>query len=100
MSAVGNNTSDSTETRDDVMRTKAPMEWTEKHDVLLCKEILREEPYKYKKSSVNRGKAWSTIADTLNYSQDPTFKVTQRSVRDRFTLIQEKYKSRNNKATH
>ncbi|KAL1246662.1 hypothetical protein QQF64_034407 [Cirrhinus molitorella] len=96
---MSKNISDSTETRDDGTQTKAPMKWTEKHDVLLCKQILCEEPHKYKKSSVNRGKAWSTIADTLNYSQDLTFKVTQRSVRDRFRLIQKKYKSRNDKGT-
>ncbi|KAL1254815.1 hypothetical protein QQF64_012876 [Cirrhinus molitorella] len=92
---MSKNISDSTETRDDGTQTKAPMKWTEKHDVLLCKQILCEEPHKYKKSSVNRGKAWSTIADTLNYSQDLTFKVTQRSVRERFTLLQEKYRDRN-----
>lgn len=73
------------------------MEWTEKHDVLLCREILLTEPYRYKKGSVDKGKAWSTIADTLNCSQDLKFKVTQRSVRERFTLIQVKYKARNNK---
>ncbi|ROL49844.1 hypothetical protein DPX16_0727 [Anabarilius grahami] len=97
MSAVGNNTPGSIEIRDDVKRTIAPMEWTEKHDVLLCREILLTEPYRYKKGSVDKGKAWSTIADTLNCSQDLKFKVTQRSVRERFTLIQVKYKARNNK---
>lgn len=73
------------------------MEWKEQHDVLLCREILLTEPYRYKKGSVDKGKAWSSIADTLNCSQEPKFRVMQRSVRERFNLIQTKYKARNNK---
>lgn len=73
------------------------MEWKEQHDVLLCREILLTEPYRYKKGSVDKGKAWSSIADTLNCSQEPKFRVMQRSLRERFNLIQTKYKARNNK---
>ncbi len=43
------------------------------------------------------GKSWSTIADTLNSSLDLHFKVCQRSVRERFALIQEKYKRKNSR---
>ncbi|XP_073721214.1 uncharacterized protein [Misgurnus anguillicaudatus] len=97
MSVVSNTTSGSIEIRVDVKRTIVPMEWKEQHDVLLCREILLTEPYRYKKGSVDKGKAWSTIADTLNCSQDHKFRVTQRSVRERFSLIQTKYKTKNNK---
>ena len=68
------------------------MEWTERHDIILSREILISEPFTFKKGSVNKGKAWSTIADNLNCSLDLMFKVTQRSVRERFALCQDKYK--------
>ena len=66
------------------------MEWTERHDIILAREILVSEPFKFKKGSVDKGKAWSTIADSLNSSLDLIFKVSQRSVRKRFALIQDK----------
>jgi len=58
-----------------------------------------------------KGKAWSTIPDTLNCSQDLKFRVMQRSVRERFNWIQGEigqkqqrreeqwYISRNNRAS-
>ena len=42
------------------------MIWTKDHDVLLCREILAEEPYQYKHGSRERGKSWDKIADALN----------------------------------
>lgn len=68
------------------------MEWTERHDIVLAREILVSEPFKYKKGSIDKGKAWFIIADPLNSCLDLQFKVSQRSVRERFALIQEKYK--------
>ena len=38
------------------------MEWTEKHDVVLCREVLVVEPFKFKKGSVEKGKVWTEIA--------------------------------------
>ena len=46
---------------------------------------------------MDKGKAWSTIADSLNSSLDLIFKVSQRSVRERFALIQDKYRRKNSK---
>ena len=31
------------------------MLWTKNHDILLCREILVEEPYKFKRGSSERG---------------------------------------------
>ena len=66
------------------------MEWTEIHDTLLCREVLLEEPYKYKKGSNERGKKWTEIAEALNKSEEVKFKVTQRGVRERMERFQKK----------
>ena len=42
------------------------MKWTEKHDVVLCREVLVVEPFKFKKGSVEKGKVWTEIAASLN----------------------------------
>ena len=66
------------------------MEWTQTHDTLLCREVLLEEPYKYKEGSNERGKKWTKIAEALNKSEDVKFKVTQRGVRERMERLQKK----------
>ena len=66
------------------------MEWTEIHDTLLCREVLLEEPYKYKKGSNERGKKWTEIAEALNKSEEVKFKVAQRGVRERMERLQKK----------
>lgn len=71
------------------------MDWTEKHDVLLCREIIVSEPFKFKKGSLEKGKVWTDVAESLNSCRDLQFKVNQRSVRDRFALLQSKFKSKN-----
>ena len=67
------------------------MEWTEIHDTLLCREVLLEEPYKYKKGSNERGKKWTEIAEALNKGEEVKFKVTQRGVRERIERLQKKH---------
>ena len=68
------------------------MEWTNLHDVLLCREILVVEPYKAKPRTSQRGQLWNTIAEHLNKLAEPKFIVGQRSVRDRFKLLRDKFK--------
>ena len=70
------------------------MEWTEKHDRYLCDEILILEPFRCKKGSPARGQIWEKIASNLNELQLPQFKVTTRAVRERYTLICEKFKTK------
>ena len=41
---------------------------------------------KFKSSTVKRGKPWTQIADILNSIENPAFRVTQRSIRERFSL--------------
>ena len=76
---------------------RAVMEWSDGHDVMLCREILYEDPFQFKKGSPNRGEVWSKIARALNSCTELNFNVKQRSVRERFTLLQVKYKETNRK---
>ena len=68
------------------------MLWTKNHDILLCREILVEEPYKFKHGSRERGHCWDTIANNLNSMKEENFIVDQRSVRDRFTKLEKLHK--------
>ena len=58
------------------------MKWTTTHDVILCREILLCEPYKFKEGSRERGQCWDMIAEHLNEFKDPTFTVKKRLVRE------------------
>lgn len=71
---------------------RSEMEWKEEHDVLLCREMLVSQPFKFKERTVERGKIWDEIANRLNNCQTLKFRVNKRSVRERFKLIKEKFK--------
>ena len=63
------------------------MRWTSEHDVIFLREVLVHEPWKQKYGSQERGKVWEKIAESLNGLNtvcELYFKVTQRSVRDRY----------------
>ena len=49
------------------------MTWTPAHDVLLCREILVEEPFKFKHGSRERGQHWDKVATSLNQMGKPRF---------------------------
>ena len=70
------------------------MDWTEEHDNCLCQEILALEPFKYKKGSISRGQIWEKIANNLNCPKIPRFKVSKHAVRERYTLLSEKFKAK------
>ena len=67
------------------------MEWTEQHDNCLCQAILVLEPFKAKKGSIARDQIWDKIANNLEH---PQFRVTKRSVRERYTLLSEKFRAK------
>ena len=52
------------------------------------------EPFKAKKGSVARGQIWGQIAANLNSLSVPQFRVKQRSVRERYNLLNEKFKAK------
>ena len=70
------------------------IEWSESHDLVLCGEVQLLEPFRYPKRSKERGEIWGRIALNLNSVNSSKFKVSKRSVRDRFTLLQTKYKEK------
>ena len=65
-------------------------QWTHDHDVIMCREVLLSAPYNFKTRSIERGQAWDSIAHRLNAIDQPNFRVTARSVRDRFSLLSTK----------
>lgn len=74
---------------------KKEVKWNgteEEHDVLLCREILVSQPFKFKERTVERGKIWDEIANRLNNYQTLKFRVNKRSVREPFKLMKEKFK--------
>ena len=70
------------------------MEWKEQHDNCLCQEILVLEPFKYKNESISRGQIWekNCIQSERAGLKIPRFKVSKRAVRERYTLLSEKFK--------
>ena len=68
------------------------MIWTDEHDECLVREILVVEPYQYKQGTIRRGEAWSQIAEIVNSIDEPKFRVNQRAVRDRYTLLEKTFK--------
>ena len=70
------------------------MEWSDKHDLVLCREVLAMEPYQHPYRSKERGNVWNQIAINLNGLDHPKFKVNKRSIRDRLTLLITKHKAK------
>ena len=70
------------------------MQWTREHDILLCREVLALELYKHKKGTNEAGRLWDEIAKNLGGCQTVRFKsnLSQRAVRERFNLIQGRFK--------
>ena len=71
------------------------MKWSEEHDLMLCREVLVMEPFKYPRQSRKRGEIWGQIiAQNLNGLSLPKFTVRTQSVRDRFTFLLKKCKEK------
>ena len=70
------------------------MEWTDEHDILLLRQMIASELFEFKKSSPDRGKIWESIHERLNKLDNPKFMIKEKSgVRDRWNLVQTKFKS-------
>ena len=72
------------------------MRWTKDHDLILLKKILLFEPYSQKRGSPEHGRVWEQIAESLNGQREDKilFKVSQRSVRDRFNVLKNNFTKR------
>ena len=64
---------------------------------MLCREVLVMEIFKYPKRSKERGELWHKIATSLNNTSTIKFSVNKCSVRDRLTLLINKYREKINK---
>lgn len=60
----------------------------------LCREVLVLDPFQYPYRSKERGDVWRQVAIQLISLSHPKFKVNKRSVRDRLTLLQNRYKEK------
>ena len=57
------------------------------------RQILAEEPYRYKAGTRDRGQAWERIANNLNGNcADCQFVVNQRGVRYRYSIMEKAFK--------
>ena len=72
------------------------MDWTNGHDVVLCREVLVVDPFQAKKKTIQRAKLWQTVANNLVVLDHPKFKSTlsKRCVQDRCMLLCDKQKKR------
>lgn len=70
------------------------MKWTKDHDIVLVREILSQAPWEKRHGSTERGEVWSNIAETLNNIEKPQFMVSQRSIRDRYIVMEKNRKAK------
>ena len=70
------------------------MYWTEQHNIILCREVVFENPYLYKKGSPQRSETWKKIVDVLNKCASPQFNVDHRAIRDHINVLVNKYKKK------
>lgn len=69
------------------------MTWVESKDLMLLRVVAAEGVFMHKFGSRERGKIWQAVASELNTY--PGFNVTARSVRDRYTVLSRKHKTKN-----
>ena len=63
------------------------MVWSEKHDILLCREIITADPFTdIRKGTIQRSAKWAAIAEALVSVRDidVQFRVGRRALRDRY----------------
>ena len=62
------------------------MYWTEQHNIILCREVVFENPYIYKRS-LQRSETWKKIVDVLHKCASPQFNVDHRAIRDHIHVL-------------
>jgi len=62
------------------------MVWTQEKEVLLCREVVNVEPYKFKEKTKERGQCWTRICNDLLLL--PDFQsLTARAVREKTAVL-------------
>ena len=84
------------------LRPAAATRWTRDHDLILLIEILLFEPYSQKRRNPECRNVWKQIAESLNGQREDkiVFKVSQRSVRDRFNVLKISFPKRKAEEEH
>ena len=67
------------------------MEWTTEHGMFFCREVKAFDVYQHKPGSKERGKCLDRIAESLNSTEQPWFKVDQKLLRDRIKKLLKLY---------
>ena len=57
------------------------------HGLALVREVLLFKPWCYPQEYFGRGNLWKSISEALNAMEQPHFKVSERSTRDRLCLL-------------
>ena len=70
------------------------MKWTEQHDNCFVQEMFLFEPWNHKAGSQERGNCWEAIAEQLNSVTEVRFNVCQRAVRERYTVLEKRFKAK------
>ena len=71
------------------------MEWSDKDDLVLCRDMLVMEPYQNPCRGKERGDVWNQIPVNLSGLDHPKFRVNEISTRDsRLTLLSTKHKAK------
>ena len=58
------------------------MTWTKEHDVMLCREMLLIQPFRFKHGTRDRGRCWEKIAQNLSDIVHLIYSVDMKGVRD------------------
>ena len=73
------------------------MQWLKEHDVALVREILLFQPWQHRHGSPERGMVWTRIPESWTSLQEPRFKrLDARSVRERYKVLEKRFKKENN----
>lgn len=70
------------------------MKWTSQHDILLGREMLHLELWKFKAGSREKGNCLDKIVENLNGIEEPVFNVSQKSVRDRIKILERDFRTK------
>ena len=72
------------------------MEWTQSHDLALCRELLVTNPFQEKYKTTKRAKLWDEAAANLAQTSAPPFKksLDRRAVQERYRLLTEKFQKK------
>ena len=73
------------------------MEWTTEHGMLFCREIIAFDLCQYKPGSKETGQCLDSIAERLDSTEEPGFKVEHRSLQDRMRKFLKLYVEKWNK---